>query len=49
MFDVPSRGDVKKCIVSADTVNNRVPPLLLTAAGTAVRLGEEELPVQESA
>ena len=49
MFDVPSRGDVKKCIVSAETVNNRVAPLLLTAAGQAVHLGDEEVAVQESA
>ncbi|MDA0302709.1 MAG: AAA family ATPase, partial [Chloroflexi bacterium] len=49
MFDVPSRGDVKKCIVSAETVNNRVAPLLLTAAGTAVHLGDDDRPVQESA
>ena len=50
MFDVPSRGDVKKCIVSAETVNNRVAPLLLTAAGTAVHAGDVDLTaVQESA
>ena len=47
MFDVPSRGDVKKCIVSAETVNNRVAPLLLTAAGTAVHLGEDDRPATE--
>ena len=49
MFDVPSRGDVKKCIVSAETVNNRIAPLLLTAAGTTVHLGDEDRPEQESA
>jgi ATP-dependent Clp protease ATP-binding subunit ClpX len=49
MFDVPSHSDVKKCIVSAETVNNHVPPLLLTAAGTAVHVGADDRPVLESA
>ena len=49
MFDVPSRGDVKKCVVSAETVTNHQPPLLLTAAGTAIHLHEDAHPVQESA
>jgi ATP-dependent Clp protease ATP-binding subunit ClpX len=36
MYEIPSRGDVKKCVVSAETVNNRQRPLLLTRAGQAV-------------
>jgi ATP-dependent Clp protease ATP-binding subunit ClpX len=36
MYDIPSRGDVKKCVVSAETVTNRQRPLLLTRAGQAV-------------
>ena len=36
MYDIPSRGDVKKCVVSAETITNRQRPLLLTRAGQAV-------------
>jgi ATP-dependent protease Clp ATPase subunit len=30
MYEIPSRKDVRKCIVSADTVLLNNPPLLLT-------------------
>jgi len=36
MYEIPSRTDIKKCVVSAETVLNRQRPLLLTAAGRAV-------------
>jgi ATP-dependent Clp protease ATP-binding subunit ClpX len=36
MYEIPSRGDVKKCVVSAETVTKRQRPLLLTRAGQAV-------------
>ncbi len=36
MYEIPSRTDIKKCVVSAETVTNRQRPLLLTAAGRAV-------------
>ncbi len=31
MFDVPSRQDVRKCIITKDTVLNDVPPTLVLA------------------
>jgi len=31
MYEIPSRGDVKRCIITEETVANRVEPLLLTA------------------
>ena len=36
MYEIPSRSDVQKCVVSAETGLNRQRPLLLTAAGRAV-------------
>ena len=36
MYEIPSRGDVKKCVVSAETITNRQRPLLLTRAGQAI-------------
>jgi ATP-dependent Clp protease ATP-binding subunit ClpX len=33
MYEIPSRTDVKKCIVSGDTIRNRKRPLLLTRSG----------------
>ncbi len=41
MFEIPSRPDIKKCVVSAETVTNRQRPLLLTAAGGAVEFDED--------
>jgi len=36
MYEIPSRGDVKKCVVSADTVLGRARPLMLTRSGRVV-------------
>ncbi len=33
MYEIPSRTDVKKCVVSGDTIRGRKRPLLLTRAG----------------
>ena len=41
MFDIPSRPDIKKCVVSAETVTNRQRPLLLTASGSQVDVERE--------
>ncbi|HVC29619.1 MAG TPA: ATP-dependent Clp protease ATP-binding subunit ClpX, partial [Steroidobacteraceae bacterium] len=35
MYEIPSRGDVKKCVVSADSISKRQRPLLLTRSGQA--------------
>ena len=36
MFEIPSRPEVRKCIVSADTILKHQHPLLLTESGTTV-------------
>jgi ATP-dependent Clp protease ATP-binding subunit ClpX len=36
MYDIPSRGDVKKCVVTADAIKGKQRPLLLTATGKPV-------------
>ncbi|MDO8531870.1 MAG: ATP-dependent Clp protease ATP-binding subunit ClpX [Dehalococcoidia bacterium] len=36
MYDIPSRPDVRKCIINADTIRERKRPLLLTASGVPV-------------
>ena len=41
MYEVPSRPDIKKCVVSGDTIRNRKRPLLLTRAGHNINLDEE--------
>ena len=33
MYEVPSRSDVEKCIVNADTIKSRHSPLLVTRSG----------------
>ena len=32
MYEIPSRGDVKRCIITEETIAKRVEPLLLTAS-----------------
>ena len=55
MFEVPSRPEVKKCVVNADTIKRLERPLLLNELGRAVeyeairRRGEEAAAQQESA
>ena len=36
MYEIPSRTDVKKCVVSGDTIRGRKRPLLLTRSGQTV-------------
>ena len=38
MYDIPGRGDVRKCVVNADTIKNGQRPLLLTRGGQQVDL-----------
>jgi ATP-dependent Clp protease ATP-binding subunit ClpX len=43
MYEIPSRSDIKKCVVNADTIRGRLRPLLLTSSGQEVESGEEDL------
>jgi ATP-dependent Clp protease ATP-binding subunit ClpX len=43
MYEIPSRSDVVKCVVNADTIRRKVRPLLLTQSDRAVPWEEEEL------
>jgi ATP-dependent Clp protease ATP-binding subunit ClpX len=36
MYEIPSRGDVKKCQVSGEAIQNRERPLLLSRTGQVV-------------
>ena len=36
MYEVPSRSDVQKCIVSGETIKHRQRPLLVTASGQEI-------------
>jgi ATP-dependent Clp protease ATP-binding subunit ClpX len=42
MYEIPSRSDIKKCIVNAETIRNRRRPLLLTSSGQEIE-GEPEV------
>ena len=37
MYEVPSRSDIKKCILNAETIRGRRRPVLLTASGKAIK------------
>jgi ATP-dependent Clp protease ATP-binding subunit ClpX len=41
MYEIPSRGDIKKCVVSADTILGRARPLMLTRSGQVVEKDAE--------
>ncbi|HET7737711.1 MAG TPA: hypothetical protein VFK32_03980, partial [Tepidiformaceae bacterium] len=47
MYDIPSRGDVRKCLVNADTITKRQRPLLLTRGGQAVDTNVAPIPIVE--
>ncbi len=53
MYEIPSRPDVKKCVLNGDTIRNRKRPLLLTRTGQPVpdepSLTEEEEPLARDA
>jgi ATP-dependent protease Clp ATPase subunit len=36
MYEIPSRSDVEKCIVSAETIRLRQRPLMVTASGQEI-------------
>ena len=43
MYEVPSRSDVRKCVITAETIRHHKPPLLVTRADRVVDLGSEEV------
>jgi ATP-dependent Clp protease ATP-binding subunit ClpX len=47
MYEIPSRSEVVKCVVNADTIRRKVRPLLLTQSDRPVPWEDEEL--QETA
>jgi len=48
MYEIPSRPDIQKCVVGADTINKRTPPLLLTRSNTAAPVALDSEQVAES-
>ena len=42
MYEIPSRGDVKKCVVTADSIKNRTSPLLIGRAGRVLSTNEDD-------
>jgi ATP-dependent Clp protease ATP-binding subunit ClpX len=47
MYEIPSRSDIKKCIVSGDTIRNRKPPLLLTRSGQTIDSDESIIDIDD--
>ena len=42
MFELPSRDDVRKCVISGETVTQRLRPLLATESGQPVLTSDED-------
>ena len=43
-FELPSRGDVKKCVVTRESVENGFPPTLVTESVDGARAEDQQLP-----
>jgi ATP-dependent Clp protease ATP-binding subunit ClpX len=43
MYEIPSRTDVRKCVITADTIRSRKPPLLVTRADRVLDLSGDEV------
>ena len=41
MYEIPSRSDVRKCIVSGETIRSRKRPLLMTRSGQSVEFEDD--------
>ena len=48
MFELPSRRDVSKCVITKETIAKDIRPTLVTSAGAEVG-DEDEAPAAESA
>ena len=48
MFELPSRRDVSKCVITKETISQHIRPTLVTSAGADVD-DTDDLPVEESA
>jgi ATP-dependent Clp protease ATP-binding subunit ClpX len=46
MYEVPSRNDVEKCIVSGETIRKRQRPLLVTASGQEIAPEDFDVPFE---
>ncbi len=49
MFELPSRDDVRKCVVTRETIEKGLPPTLVTEATGRATLHEAEADAEESA
>jgi ATP-dependent Clp protease ATP-binding subunit ClpX len=49
MYEIPSRSDLTKCVVTAESIQNHQRPLLLTRSGKEVAQEETEAPEPEEA
>ena len=43
MYEIPSRSDVRKCVITAETIRSSKPPLLVTRADRVVGLESDEV------
>ena len=41
MYEIPSRSDVRKCVITAETIRSSKPPLMVTRSDRVVDLGPE--------
>jgi ATP-dependent Clp protease ATP-binding subunit ClpX len=44
MYETPSRSDIRKCVVTAESVKNRTRPLLITESGQVINGADDDVP-----
>jgi ATP-dependent Clp protease ATP-binding subunit ClpX len=49
MYEIPGRTDVRKCVVSAESITNKQRPLLLTRGGQAIDIDDAPPATRETA
>jgi ATP-dependent Clp protease ATP-binding subunit ClpX len=42
MFEIPSRSDIRKCVIRAETIRGDAPPLLLTKMESSAQADRDE-------
>jgi ATP-dependent Clp protease ATP-binding subunit ClpX len=42
MYEIPSRSDVRKCVITAETIRSGKPPLLVTRSDRILELGDHD-------
>ena len=46
MYDLPSREDIERCIITEKSINNNTDPILVTQSGVPLNAKKKDIPKQ---